>query len=404
MTANHDSSLDTFRQEISVNFAYSVSFTRGVFRADNDLLAETIAACGQTCPHRVLIYVDDGVAQAHPQLLQRIRNYALSHADCLDMISSPIIVPGGERAKNGWNIVQNIMSDIGSAHLDRHSFVIAVGGGSVLDSVGFAASLVHRGVRLVRVPTTVLAQNDAGVGVKTGMDEHGAKNFVGTFAPPYAVLVDYDFLPTLSDKYWLGGIAEAFKVAIIKDLSLFEYLEQHVSELRQRSESAIEHVVRETAILHLDHIRTSGDPFEMGTARPLDFGHWSAHKLELLSNYRLGHGQAVAIGIALDSCYASLTGLLTEGESERVVNAMMTMGLPVWDDLLEHCEESGTPAILAGLEDFREHLGGELTVTLPDGLGARVELHEMDEGLLMDAVQHLKRHVSVKQAVMSEDC
>jgi 3-dehydroquinate synthase len=306
------------------------------------------------------------------------------------LMADPIIIPGGERAKNGWNIVRNIMTDIGSAHLDRHSFVIAVGGGSVLDSVGFAASIVHRGVRLIRIPTTVLAQNDAGVGVKTGMDEHGSKNFVGTFAPPYSVLVDYAFLPTLKDKYWKGGIAEAFKVAIIKDAPFFEYLESNAVALGERDSTVIEKVIKDTAILHLDHIRTGGDPFECGTARPLDFGHWSAHKLEVLSNYRLGHGQAVAIGIALDSRYAALSGLITDDEVTRIETAMKTIGLPVWDALLEARTDSGELQILKGLEEFREHLGGMLTITLPQGVGNRIEVHEVDVALLQKAIQDLK--------------
>jgi 3-dehydroquinate synthase len=381
---------ETYRQEIEVKYGYSVSFTHQVFDVGNPLLADTLRGSGRPGPHRVLVYVDDGVAEAHPQIIQRICNYMRIHADAFVLSADPILIPGGEQAKNGWNIVRNIMTDIGNAHLDRHSFVIVVGGGSVLDSVGFAASIVHRGVRLIRVPTTVLAQNDAGIGVKTGMDEHGAKNFVGTFAPPYAVLADFSFLPTLKDKYWLGGVAEAFKVAIIKDKSFFEYLEKHAADLAKRDPKVIEEVIKRTALLHLDHIRSGGDPFEFGTARPLDFGHWAAHKLELLSNYRLGHGQAVAIGIALDSRYAARVGLLTEDEASRIQQALSTMGLPVWDALLEAQTDAGEHEILKGLEEFREHLGGKLTVTLPQGIGDRIEVHEMAVDKLMRAIRELK--------------
>ncbi len=382
--------VDTIRQEFEVRFGYSVSFSRRVFDVDNPLLADTLRESGRPGPHRVLVYVDDGVAEAHPQLLQRIRNYVRQHSELCNLVADPVLVPGGERAKNGWNIVRNIMSDIGNAHLDRHSFVIAVGGGSVLDSVGFAASIVHRGIRLIRVPTTVLAQNDGGIGVKTGMDEHGAKNFVGTFAPPYAVLNDFSFLPTLKDKYWFGGISEAFKVALIKDAPFFGFLEGSAPALRERDAATIEEVIRRTACLHLEHIRTSGDPFECGTARPLDFGHWAAHKLEVLSNYRLGHGEAVAIGIALDSRYAALSGLLTDDEATRIVQALTAVGLPVWDPLLESKTGSGKFEILKGLEEFREHLGGILTVTLPQGIGNKLEVHTMDSDLVMAAVDHLK--------------
>ena len=381
---------DTYRQRIRVDYSYPVTFTRGVFEAGAPLLADTLRACGEPGPHRLLVYMDDGVAAAHPQLGQRIRTYAERHSDAISLVRSPMTVPGGERAKNGWNIVQNIMSDIGNAHLDRHSFIMAVGGGSVLDSVGFAASIVHRGIRMIRVPTSVVAQNDAGIGVKTGMDEHGVKNFVGTFAPPYAVLVDFDFLPTLEDKYWRGGAAEAFKVAIIKDVQFFEYLEKHAGDLLNRDAGTMEQVIRRTARLHLDHIRDGGDPFEFGAARPLDFGHWAAHKLEVLSNYRLGHGQAVAIGIALDCTYAALTGLLTLEDALRIRRALTAVGLPVWDDLLEAGTESGSMKILKGLEEFREHLGGRLAVTLPRGIGDRVEVSEMVLSKVVEAVRLLK--------------
>jgi 3-dehydroquinate synthase len=381
---------ETYVQHIQVPFSYPVHFMHGVFDPESTLLADTLRACGDPGPHRMLVYVDDGVASAHPQLVQRIRTYAARHADLMELVRPPIAVPGGEQAKNGWNVVRNIMSDIGNAHLDRHSFVVVVGGGSVLDSVGFAASIVHRGIRLLRVPTSVLAQNDAGIGVKNGMDEHGVKNFVGTFAPPYAVLIDFDFLPTLEDKYWLGGVAEAFKVAIIKDAPFFGYLERHAAALGKRDGDIIEEVIKKTARLHLDHIRTGGDPFEMGTARPLDFGHWIAHKLEVLSNYRLGHGQAVAVGIALDARYAALAGLITEAESMRICQALATIGLPVWDDLLEARDKNGEREIVNALEEFREHLGGRLTVTLPKGIGGRVEVHEMEMPRILEAVRLLK--------------
>ena len=382
--------VETIQQTFQVTFDYSVSFTYGLFDVGNPLLADTIGDCRGERAHRILVYVDDGVAEARPELLQRVRNYIKQHGGQLELVADPILVPGGERAKNGWNIVRNIMSDIGNAHLDRHSFIMAIGGGSVLDSVGFAASIVHRGIRLIRVPTTVLAQNDAGVGVKTGMDEHGAKNFVGTFAPPYAVLVDFAFLPTLKDKYWFGGISEGFKVALIKDAAFFTFLEESAGALRARDADAIETVIKHTARLHLDHIRTSGDPFESGTARPLDFGHWAAHKLEVLSNYRLGHGEAVAIGIALDSRYAALSGLLTDAEATRIVDTLRAVGLPVWDTLLESVTGSGEFEILKGLEEFREHLGGTLTITLPQGIGNKLEVHTMDTALILQAAAQLK--------------
>jgi 3-dehydroquinate synthase len=305
-------------------------------------------------------------------------------------VCGPLVVPGGENAKNGWNTVRELMTLAGAEHLDRHSYLVAVGGGSVLDMAGFAASLVHRGLRLVRVPTTVLSQNDAGVGIKNGMNAGGAKNFAGTFAPPFAVIDDFDFLKTLPQREWIGGVSEAFKVAIIKDKRFFGSLCRHAADLRDRNQAVMEKVVRTTAALHLRHIATSGDPFEFGSARPLDFGHWAAHRLELLSDFPLGHGPAVAVGIALDSTYAMLKKFITPEEREAIVRGLAACGLPVWSPLLERCGAGGGPDVLAGIEQFREHLGGRLCITLPAPVGAKREVHTLNVALVKRAAALLK--------------
>jgi 3-dehydroquinate synthase len=273
---------------------------------------------------------------------------------------------------------------------------VAVGGGAVLDALGFAASLLHRGLRLVRVPTTVLAQNDAGVGVKNGMNLHGGKNTIGTFHPPSAVFNDADFLPTLPDRDWRGGIAEAFKVAMIKDAPFFDFLCDRAADLRRRDMASMQELIRRCAELHLEHIATEGDPFETGTARPLDFGHWSAHKLESMSNYRIGHGQAVAIGLALDAAYAARRGWISGHVCRRLHQGLARSGLPLWDELLALRQGDGRLAVLGGLDDFREHLGGELTLTYPRGLGRRHEVHEVNEPTMEEAVHDLHRQAAVK--------
>jgi len=381
--------MDTIRQRFAVSYEYPVVFTRNVFDPSNPSLATVLEGQPDGVPHRALVYIDEGFLDAWPDVPRQMGAYLAAHAGAVQLTHPPETVPGGEHAKNGWNVVQNIMRNIGNQRLCRHSFVIAIGGGSTLDMVGFAASIVHRGLRLVRIPTTVLAQGDAGVGVKNGMDEHGMKNYVGSFAPPVAVINDYTFLRTLPDRYWFGGTAEAFKVAMIKDAGFFDALCEGAPALGARRPGTIEPVVRKTAQLHLDHIRTSGDPFEFGAARPLDFGHWAAHKLEVLSNYTLSHGEAVAVGIALDTRYATLSGLLNEVDCDRLMTAFAQIGLPVYSPLLKRTLPDGELEIFAGLEEFREHLGGQLTVTLPDGIGNGVEVHDMDAARIKDAIGYL---------------
>lgn len=388
---------EDYRQGFSVAFDYPVFFTRDLLHPGNNLLMNAMDRLEEHRRHRIKIFVDDGVVQTTPGIVEKIETYFQSRQDRVEPVGTIEIVPGGERQKDGWDLAKRIMEDIAASHLCRQSYVIAMGGGSVLDIVGFAASLVHRGTRLIRIPTTVLAQNDAGVGVKNGIDDRGMKNFAGTFAPPFAVLNDYQFLRTLSDKYWFGGIAEAFKVAIIKDQQFFDDLCRLSTKLRDRDEAAMETVVKRCAISHLEHIRNNGDPFEFGAARPLDFGHWSAHKLELLSGYDIGHGQAVSIGIALDAFYASQVGLIALHERDAIIDALVKTGLPIWSDFLEMKATSGRLEILQGLDDFQEHLGGELHITLPNGIGQKVEVHKMDTDIIAKAIAYLKQRSTLSR-------
>lgn len=384
-----DPAADIYRQEIDVRFDYPVAFTRGVFDQANPLLCDMIGRKEPDRNHRILCYVDAGLAEASPDLIGRLVDYVAARSSCLALACKPIVIPGGRAAKTDYELIRTIMSTLGEYRMDRQSVVIAVGGGNMLDAVGLATSLVHRGLRLVRIPSTVLSQNDAGVGVKNGIDEHGQKNYIGTFSPPFAVIDDFDLLYTLDDTTWRGGISEAIKVALIKDAAFFDFLRGNAATLRERDSDAMEQLVRRCAVIHLEHIRTSGDPFEFGTARPLDFGHWAAHRLEILSNHRLGHGQAVAVGIALDSCYACRRGLLTEAEFDAILETMVGSGLPVRDDDLLRRDDHERLEVLEGIRQFREHLGGRLTITLPDGIGNRVEIHDIDEELVASCIEYL---------------
>ncbi|MFC5847222.1 3-dehydroquinate synthase [Deinococcus petrolearius] len=382
----------TLEPHFTVAFRYAVHFTRDLFTPHNPVLRLALSGRADEAGARVLCVLDAGVVAACPGLPARIAAYFAHHADALTLAAAPLVVPGGEQVKQepGWT--QRVQDAIHAGGIDRHAFVLVVGGGAVTDMVGFAAATAHRGVRLVRVPTTVLGQNDSGVGVKNSVNAYDKKNWLGTFAPPYAVLNDLNFLDTLGDRDWRSGLAEAVKVALLRDAAFFRWLEDHAAALAARDPAAMEHAVFRCAELHLDHIAGGGDPFESGSSRPLDFGHWAAHKLEILSGYALRHGEAVAVGLALDCTYAQLAGLLPERETRRVLALLRALELPVYVPHLDGAEQDpGDPrSVLSGLNEFREHLGGRLTIPLLTGVGQVTEVHHMDMALLRRSVQVLR--------------
>jgi 3-dehydroquinate synthase len=395
--------MDAIQQEIHVSFRYPVHFTTGVFTPANPLLRDVVSgihAPGPSArvsveasgPRRALVVVDSGVERAHPDLLEGIRGYFVAHRTSMELVGPVVVLPGGEQAKNDAAHLERLLDAIHAAALCRHSYLVAVGGGAVLDVAGFAAATAHRGIRLIRVPTTVLAQDDSAVGVKNGINAFGKKNYLGTFAPPFAVVNDFAFLTTLSDRDWRGGLTEAVKAALIRDAGFFEFLETHAVALLARDRTAMELAIRRSAALHLRHIATGGDPFELGSSRPLDFGHWAAHKLEQVTDHRMRHGEAVGIGIALDSTYSYLAGYLPERAWRRILALIGALGLPVYTPALgDRLDTPDDPrCVLRGLAEFQEHLGGRLTIMMLNDIGHPFDVHQIRTDLMLQSIETLK--------------
>jgi len=379
-----------FEQTLAVRFAYPVHFTRDAFDPTNPALAGAVSRLEPGRRHRLVPIADAGVAAAWPRLPAMLDAYVAAHGDALALVAPPLVVPGGEAIKNDPDAVGRLHRHLHDLHVDRQSCVLAIGGGAVLDAVGYAAATTHRGVRMVRVPTTVLAQCDGGVGVKNGVNAFGVKNFLGTFAPPFAIVNDERFLDTLPARDRRAGMAEAVKVALVRDAAFFEWLEAEADALAAFEPAALATLVRRCAGLHLRHIATGGDPFEQGSARPLDHGHWAAHALETLSGHRLRHGEAVAIGMALDALYAADAGMLDAATAERVCRLLERLGLTLWDEVLGRVGADGRPVVLRGLEEFREHLGGDLTVTLIAAVGRGVEVGAVEPARVERALGRLR--------------
>ena len=371
-------------QQFSIRHSFPVYFSRNVLGAEDPLLASVLLRGGRKS-HKVLCFVDSGVLAGYPTLGRRIERYARVHGEFMELCAPVFPVPGGEQCKSEPKVVETILKKIEEHHLCRHSFVLAIGGGAVLDVVGFATAVAHRGLRLIRMPTTVLGQNDVGVGVKNGINAFGRKNFVGSFAPPFAVINDFDFLESLPPQELRAGMAEAVKVALIMDRRFFNSLFNQRSELAVFRQRPMEEMIIRCAALHMQHIGMGGDPFETGSARPLDFGHWSAHKLEEITGGLVGHGEAVAIGIALDSIYSRRLGLIAEEELELILVLLADLGLPVYHPALAGLDIGGA------LGEFREHLGGEPAITLLTGIGGRKEVDRIDTALMERCIDELRQ-------------
>lgn len=379
----------SIRRNVRLDFSHEVFFTRDVFHPQNPTLADLINSGRTDKQTKVMAYLDEGLLDGNPNLPDLIRS-RLASIKGARLACPPVFIRGGEDAKNDWELVESIWSDLNRHGMCRHSYVLVIGGGASLDLVGFAASTAHRGIRLVRLPTTTLSQCDGGVGVKNGVNFFGKKNWVGTFSVPDAVINDFAFLRTLPARQKRAGYVEAVKVALIRDRAFFEWIEDRAQNLARFEALSMEQLIRRSAALHLDHIAGSGDPFERGSARPLDFGHWIAHKLEPMSEFRLGHGDAVAIGLAADVTYCARVGLLKKQAAERILSLLDSLGFELYHPLLHSAGDGAESILLEGLEEFREHLGGKLTITLVQAIGQGVEVHRMDDREVLSSLDDLR--------------
>lgn len=376
-----------FTQEECFNVVWNhrLLFSTNTLETDNNVLAEAIRGGDEdSSQHGMIAVIDAGVANTNPGLVSALEGYVKAHRVSLPELRSVHITPGGELAKNDPKVVEEILTLINEHRICRRSTVLVIGGGAVLDSGGYAAAIAHRGVRMVRMPTTVLSQADSGVGVKNGINRFGKKNFTGTFTPPNAVVCDTELLKTLDQSEWATGFSEVVKIALLRDAELFEGMEQDVTRIRERDLSIAMRYITESARLHLEHITRGGDPFELDEARPLDYGHWAAHKLEQMTNFELRHGDAVSIGIALDSVYAGMIGVESKESVARTIALLEDLGLPIHHPAMRDAE-----TLLEGLQEFREHLGGKLTITLVTEPGSSIEVNEIDTEKMMRAIGEL---------------
>jgi 2-epi-5-epi-valiolone synthase len=331
---------------------------------------------------RALVVMSPTVDQLYGALIRQVlHDRAIQFAVCT--------VAMGERRKN-LRTLTRICAAATRAQLGRRDILIAVGGGVCSDLVSLAASMHRRGIDHVRIPTTLIGQVDAGIGIKGGINFRGHKNLLGCFHPPRGVIVDTAFLRTLEAQHIRQGLAEILKMALIVDRRLFDALDRHGTSLiesRFQAPPALGRwIVKRSIGLMLEQLQQN--PYEnVSLQRLVDMGHTFSPALEAASAFRLSHGEAVAVDMALTCMIADTLGLLRRSEAELFVTLLWQLGIPAYLPLLtvELCQAAARSAIA--------HRGGKLHLVVPTSIGSAqfVESEAVQEPVLRAALNRLRQ-------------
>jgi 3-dehydroquinate synthase len=316
------------------------------------LLGESETLSAHTGAPKLLVVTDDVVAPLWlPRLEQGLAGRALETC----------ILPGGEEQKTLGNVA-TIIDALVAARLNRDGMVLALGGGVIGDVAGFAAASYQRGIAIVQLPTTLLAQVDSSVGGKTGVNHPGGKNLIGAFHQPAAVITDTDTLATLPDRHLRAGIAEIVKAALAADAGLFAWLEANVQKLLAQDAPALEHAIR--GACEIKAAIVGQDERERGRRAILNLGHTFGHAIETGAGFgQVLHGEAVAAGIVLAAELSARAGRLAGAEALRIRELLLSAGLPVDPPRL------GRARMLELMRMDKKVEGGRIRLVLLDGIG-----------------------------------
>lgn len=271
---------------------------------------ETIGNLSQyTDPSRTILVVDDQVEHFHGHLLKGWRK---------------IIIPGNESSKE-LRVLERLMYELIRLEADRKTMLIGIGGGVITDLTGFAASIYMRGIPYAFAPTTLLAQVDASIGGKNGIDFGEYKNMLGVIRQPEFLLFDYDVLNSLPATEWYNGFAEIIKYGCITDAQLFEFLEKNIDRTLVHDKEAVAYLVERSA--EIKSLIVQEDEFEGGVRKLLNFGHTVGHAVERIEH--IAHGQAVAKGMCIASVFSEKLSALSSAEKERIIQLIKGYHLPV---------------------------------------------------------------------------
>jgi 3-dehydroquinate synthase len=359
------------RLEFARDGGYDVVLRRGLLEGNASLITEAIGS------RRVAIITTPTVARYYGERLHRL-------LVAKDVSCSLTVLALQERTKTLASVAE-VAARTRAAGIGRRDVLIALGGGVATDVVSVAGSLYRRGVAVIRLPTSLIGQVDAGIGLKSAVNANGVKSALGGFQPPEVVLSDPDWLCSLPPRALRAGMAEILKVALVLDVRLFDDLRAFgpslIASRFAGPEDVIDAVLARSIELMLSELQSN--PFEEDLARVVDFGHTFSPLLETASDHRFNHGEAVAIDIALSARIAARLGLLASCELDAILGLLRDLGLPATAPLV-------TAELLAhAADDAVAHRGGDLNLVLPSGIGASVFVRaraELTDALLRDVV------------------
>lgn len=336
-------------KKVTVNASrvYDIIIEKGILDRAGEESAKVIKPCAAA------ILTDSNVA---PLYAERLEKSLISSG------FSPICftIAAGEESKSAESYL-SFLNFLVENKITRSDCIFALGGGVVGDLAGFAAATYLRGIKFIQIPTTLLAMVDSSVGGKTAIDIPAGKNLVGAFYQPSLVLCDYETLDTLPENIFADGCAEVIKYGIINDKLLFEKLK---NPIKDQIEDVIENCVRDKRDV------VNADERDTGVRQLLNLGHTAAHSIEILSNFEISHGSAVAMGTALISRAAARLGLCPESDVEEIVNMLKSYGLPT------ECPYNAAELTRIALSD-KKRSGGKINLIVPFGIG-NSQIHEID--------------------------
>ena len=377
---------DSIEVKFTVPCEYSVKFTRNMFGDDNGVLGEIVGADGKAEP-RVVLVADRAVVENTPDLGKKIGKYFKDHG--IKLAAKPYVVNGGEINKtNGMTTVRQITELVADSALGRDGFMLAIGGGALLDAAGYAAASFNRGARIIRVPTTLLSQCSGACFPSVGTNVLNRKDSNSIFAVPFASVVDFDFLKTLPDAVRQEGVSEAVKIAVATDAKFLDWIGKNAEKISSGDEETLEELIRRSAALHVDVIAKNKNPIGSDAERIFEFGLWSAHRIEALGRFRIPHGAALAVGLCIDAAYSVAKNMVSEEDADIVGETLAKCGALNGIDriapILDRADD-----ILWGITEFRQHTGG--LPMFPKPLGKAADVESVDTEKMKEIIADLRK-------------